>query len=143
MKKKLSLLVAISAILSDGTLAKIEVFNPWISPSTGDNALLFMKVVNTSNKPDELLTAHTLIASRTELHSDLYEQGKKVVQRVGYIFIPPEGNMVLTPDNHHIKLINVNRPLKDGDNVNVTLKFKSGENVNLIVPVKSEANRAD
>ena len=138
MKKKLSLLFVISATLNSSAFAKIEVLNPWIRPSTGENATLFMEVINTSDKPDELVNARTKTASNTELHSDIKEGGKKIVQRVNFIAIPPKGNAVLDPQGRHIELQKINRPLKEGDRVDVTLWFKNGENVNLSVPVKNE-----
>lgn len=138
MKKKLSLLFVISATLNSSAFAKIEVVNPWIRPSTGENATLFMEVINTSDKPDELINVGTKTASFTEFHSDIKEDGKKVVQRVNFITIPPKGNTVLDPQSRHIKLEKINRLLKTGDRVDVTLWFKNGENVNLSVPVKNE-----
>lgn len=138
MKKKGSLLFVISVTLNSSTFANIEVLNPWIRPSTGENATLFMEVVNTSDKPDELVNARTKTASSTELCSDIKEGNKKSVQKVNFITIPPKGNTVLDPQGRHIELQKINRPLKAGDKVDVTLWFKNGENVNISVPVKNE-----
>ena len=97
-----------------------------------------MEVVNTSNKPDELLNVGTQTASSIAFHSDIKEDGKKIVQNVSFITIPPKGNTILDPQSRHIELQRINRPLKAGDRVDVTLWFKNGENVNLSVPVKNE-----
>lgn len=138
MRKKGSLLFLIGITLSSSVFAKIEVVNPWIRPSTGKNATLFMEVVNTSNTPDELVSVGTKTASSIEFHSDIKEDGKKIVQKVSFITIPPKGNTVLDPQGRHVELQKINRPLKAGDRVDVTLWFKNGENVNLSVPVKNE-----
>lgn len=138
MKKKLSLLLVMSVVLNGSAFAKIEVLNPWILPSAGENATLFMEVVNTSDKPDELVNANTKTASSTEFRSDIKEGDKKIEQRVNFITISPKGNTVLDPQGRHIELQKINRLLKEGDRVDVTLWFKNGENVNLSVPVKNE-----
>jgi len=136
--KKNSLFFAIGAILNASAFAKIEVDNPWILPSTGENATLFMRVVNTSNKPDELVNVDTPTASSIAFYSNIEEGGKKIVQNVNFITVPPRGNTVLDPQGRHIELQKINRPLKAGDRVDVTLWFKNGENINISVPVKSE-----
>ena len=45
--------------------------------------------------------------------------------------IPKKGETKLAPGGLHIMLMDLNKPLKDGDKVDLELKFSNGESIKL------------
>lgn len=43
------------------------------------------------------------------------------------IDVPKNGEVMLAPGGLHVMLIDLNKPLKDGDKVDLELKFSNGE----------------
>jgi terC protein len=41
--------------------------------------------------------------------------------------VPKNGEVMLAPGGLHVMLIDLNKPLKDGDKVDLELKFSNGE----------------
>lgn len=137
MKKQFIFLLFAGLALSSETLADIEILNPWIRATTGSNAVLFMKIVNTSDTSDKLISAQSNISQRVEFHTHEEQKGAMHMARVGFIEVPEDGNKLLTSGGLHLMLIKVNRPLKPGDSAEVTLTFENQGNVQFLAPVKA------
>jgi copper(I)-binding protein len=130
------LLFILALTLGSTTLAKIEIQNPWVKPSKGPNTSLFMKIINTGDKPNRLVDVQDNASLLVEFHENTKTQGKLYTTSVNYFAIPPKGNMQFNPGESHIMLENINRTLKVGDVVQMTLFFSDGQKINLNVPVK-------
>ncbi len=137
MKKQFAFLLSIGLALSSTAFANIEILNPWIRATTGSNAVLFMKIVNTSDAPDKLVSAQSNISQRVEFHGHEEKEGAMNMRKVGFIEVPQKGNKLLTSGGIHLMLIKVNRPLKPGDSAEVTLSFENQGNVQFLAPVKA------
>jgi copper(I)-binding protein len=146
MKIKIALLLASLVSLAPTAFAEkpqikkaqgLQIVDPWIQATTDQNALLFLKIANPSNKPDELIDVTTNSSVRSELQAPEVDNSVTYVKKVGFIMIPPKGNKLLEPGGNHIMLMQLNRHLAPGDSVEVTFKFKDAGNIQYLVPVRS------
>jgi copper(I)-binding protein len=126
-------------ILTFPAFADILIENPWIRASTGPNAALFMKLINTSSKPEKLINAQIEKCSYTELHTHLENEGIFRMVEVDSIDIPGSGENELKPGGQHVMLMKIHAPLQEGDHVPVILSFQDGPPLQLIAHVKTSA----
>lgn len=116
----------------------IEILDAWVRPATkGGNTALFMKVVNTSNTPDELISAHSDVSTHVEFHTHEDDNGVMRMKKIGCMPIPPHGNIDLKQGGEHVMLMNISRPLEEGHFINVTLNFKNSPAVVFTPHVKA------
>jgi copper(I)-binding protein len=137
MKKKISLLLTIFLAFGSAAFAGVEIIDPWVRASTSPNTALYVKIINTSPTPDKLINVTTNDSVRSELHSHEENNGVMQMKKVGFIEIPSKGNTVLESGKHHIMLMQLNRPLQDGDNVAVIFHFEQAGAVEHTVPVRA------
>ncbi len=125
-----------SILLAGLSLAqpKIEVRDAWVRevPPTSKMSAAYMVIENKGNQPDKLVGASNNASEITELHETV---GGKM-RRVKDIEIPANGKAELKPGGLHIMLINLKKPLKEGDTVELTLKFEKSGEIKVQAPVK-------
>jgi periplasmic copper chaperone A len=121
------------------SFAEIQIQDPWVRASTGPNAALFMKITNTSQTPAQLIGAQVGTCDRCELHTHVENNGIFRMVEVESFEIPARGHQELKPGEHHVMLMKIREPLKEGDMVPVTLTFAGGERVEVTAPVKASA----
>jgi Uncharacterized protein conserved in bacteria len=127
-----------------GKAAIIEVQDPRISlemprvrvAQAKQNSAGFIKITNKAEQELRLLKAETDAASVVELHISTEENGVHKMRPVEYIRLVPQETVELKSGSYHIMLLNLKRPLKEGEEVPVTLYFSEGAPVTLNFPVK-------
>ena len=97
----------------------------------------FMRLVNSGDKPVTVVAAKTGAAERAEIHAHRHHNGMMSMQQVDRIQVPANGEFLLAPGAHHLMLINLLAPLKDGDNVQLELVLDNGQSVTQQLPVRS------
>jgi copper(I)-binding protein len=138
----LGMLVAAGALAAD----PIKVDNAWIrtvAPGTTVSAIY----MNATALVDlTLVGVETPIAAKAELHESNYKDGVKKMRAVKKLEIPAGKIANMEPGGFHVMLFDVNRELKDSEQVPVTLLLetkgvKSKVTINAevrFVPVKHE-----
>jgi copper(I)-binding protein len=91
--------------------------------------------MNIQGGPDRLIGASCDIAGQVELHETAMDGGVVSMRPVGGILINPGIATRLAPGGLHVMLMDLKRPLKDGDNVTLTLTFERAGKRTVIVPV--------
>jgi len=91
--------------------------------------------MNIQGGPDRLVGASTDVAAHADLHETAMEGGVMSMRPVGGILINPGIATRLAPGGLHIMLIDLKRPLKEGDNITLTLTFERAGKRTVIVPV--------
>jgi copper(I)-binding protein len=115
------------AARSAETIAITEV---WLRPAlvAGGAGAAFAIVKNAGNAADKIVAAKTSAAGTVELHTHTSKGGVMQMRRVDAIDVPANGTVELAPGGFHVMLMDMKKPLKDGDSVPLTLVFeKSGE----------------
>ncbi len=113
---------------------KIEVKDAWVRevPPTSKMSAAYMIIENKGKEADRLVDASNNVSEITELHETV--EGR--MRRVKAIEIPAGGKVELKPGGLHIMLINLKKPLKEGDTVELTLKFEKSGEVKVQAPVR-------
>jgi copper(I)-binding protein len=105
-------------------------------PPSAHTGALFVSIHNQGGK-DHLVSAHTDIADKTELHTHVHEGGLMKMQQVEQIEVPAGATLELAPGGYHIMLIGLREPLREGMRFPVRLKFAVAGSVELEAEVKS------
>ena len=146
MKRRHVLLVAWAAMCAGGVLAHdfkagdLRIDHPYATPSRpgmSTGSVYFRGIRNTGSVPDRLLSARTPAAASVEIHRmQMVKGGQGEVMQmraVPSLEILAGATVAMkhgTPDGHHLMLIGLKAPLKDGDRFPVTLTFeKAGTHV--------------
>ncbi len=128
--------VLAGVMLSSVVLAgpKIEVKDAWVRevPPTSKMSAAYMVIENKGDEADRLVDASNNASKITEIHETV--EGK--MRRVKAIEVPAGKSVELKPGGYHIMLINLEKPLKEGDKVDITLKFEKSGEIKLSAPVK-------
>lgn len=134
------MLAAASLFVSSLALAQVSVSDPWIRATVPaqKTAGAFMQLE--SGKPVRLVAVTTPVAGRVEIHQMAMQGQTMRMRAVDGIDLPARQPVNLASGGYHIMLFDLNRQLKDGEQVPMTLSFVDAnhkrENVTVQVPVK-------
>lgn len=108
----------------------LRIDHPYATPSRpglSTGAVYFRGIRNTGQVPDRLLAASTPVAGRVEIHR-MQMQGDVMRMRAVPSLDIAAGTTVRMkhgmPDGHHLMLLDLKKPLQDGDRFPVTLTFE-------------------
>jgi len=89
----------------------ITINNAWIRTSAmGSNTALFFEVVNSSDKPDTLLSAESKLAKAVEVHETFKRENDMMgMRKVKFVVIPPNNTIKFKPRDLHVMLINLTK----------------------------------
>jgi copper(I)-binding protein len=125
-----SVIVAFSlcAVLVAGPPARgaepVAVSNAWVrTPAPGQKvAGAYMELVSGSDSA--LVGVDSPAAARVELHTMKLDAGVMKMRQVERIDLPAKQAVKLAPGGMHIMLVDLRRPLKEGDTVPLTLTIR-------------------
>ncbi len=128
-------------ILYGTSLAKpdIQIQDPWIRevPPVSKMSALFMKIVNRGDTEDVLLKVKTDASKFAEIHRMVMEGQMMKMRKLDFLKLPPQEIVELKPGGIHIMLIELTKPLKEGQKVKVELFFKRSGKIVIQAPVKA------
>ncbi|MGR5065101.1 copper chaperone PCu(A)C [Photobacterium sp. DNB22_13_2] len=116
----------------------LHITHPWSKqvPPTSQVAAAFFNIMNQSNNSDELISASSPIAGKTELHAHMHEDGMMKMREVGKIDIPANDSQALKPGGYHIMFFNLKEVPQLGESFPLTLNFKHAGTVKVEVKVE-------
>ena len=108
--------------------AGVTVENAWVRvmPPGARASAAFMTLKNSDDKPHALVRARSDVARLVELHTHIHDNGVMRMRPVARIEIPAGGSVALAPGGYHIMLIDLQRPIRDGDHVALELELADG-----------------
>ena len=118
------------AFFAGSAWAQVEIEKPWIRATApgAKTAAGYMTLRNKSPQPDRLVGGASELAAKVETHVHLKDGEILRMREVKGYDIPARGSFELKPGGAHLMLVDINRPLKEGDKVPVTLRFeRAGE----------------
>lgn len=140
MKKIILAMLVAASMAAPAALAQIAVREAWIRatvPSARSSAL-YLQI--TSKQDAQLVAVRTSVSATAEIHQMTMEGQMMRMHAVDTIALPAGKTVDLAAAGYHIMLMNLKRPLKEGETVPVTLVFrkpgKGSDNVALEVAVK-------
>ena len=105
------------------------------TPAGAKTGAAYVKIENTGDTPDQLLSVASDIAAKTEVHQMTMENDMMKMGPAGVIDIPPHGVVELKPHGLHIMMMGLKKPLTEGDTFPVTLTFAKAGKVDLQIVV--------
>lgn len=137
-------LVLAAAMLGVGALAGadsgtgLQVEEPWVRevPEVSTMTAGYLRLVNRSERPRQLVAARAERFPRVELHESLDVDGVARMEQREHIDIPAQSVVELAPGGLHLMLMQRQGPApSEGDRLQLTLIFADGEEQTLEVPV--------
>ena len=140
INRRLLALVLLS--LSFSALAELTIEDGYVRglPPGQPTTAAFMRLVNSGDQ-DVLITAAASNGSTAaEVHSHKHNNGMMSMEKVDQITVPAKGEFVLAPGKYHLMLINLTKPLREGDEVIIQLFNGDVELTSATLPVRSVLN---
>ena len=114
----------------DFKLGPLLIDHPYATPSpTGaaNGAAYLLGIRNTGDQPDRLVGASTPVARVVEIHRSAVDANQVMRMRaIDGIDVPPKAELQLRHDGEfHLMLIDLKRPLSEGDRFRMTLRFQN------------------
>jgi copper(I)-binding protein len=103
----------------------------------------YLTIENKGKSPDRLLSGSTAVAKNIEVHQMAVDNGVMTMRAVeGGLAIEPGKTVTFAPGGHHLMLLGLKAPLKQGEQVPVTLKFEHAGAVKVAFEVQSVGAQA-
>lgn len=117
----------------------VSVSSGWVKlPAPGETmALAFANVDNPTMYDIYLVTATADIAGKVEFR-EMGQGGDAKAQPVKELTVPAYGSVLMSPKGVHLVLIDLKRPLKEGDTVSLTFTNEMGEKFRVSAVVRKE-----
>ena len=113
------------------------------TPSGAKVAGGYLTIENKGAAADRLVGGSGDIAGRVEIHEMAMDGGVMTMRPVEKgIVIDPGKTVKLAPGGHHLMLMDLKAPLKQGDRVPVTLQFEKAGQVNVSLDVQGVGAKA-
>lgn len=132
------LLIASAAMAQHGGSGAVHVMSAWSPalPPVSENGAVYLTLKNYGDAPDRLVGAWSPVAAQVEIHGHTMEGGLMSMRRVNSLPLNPGEYFKLEPGGHHLMLIGLKRPLKDGDQIGLTLQFEKASALEVMVTVE-------
>ena len=117
-------------LVAGSAWSQVEVSDAWIRATAPGQKIAagYMTIRNKSAQPERLVGGSSQAAAKLETHVSIKDGDIMRMREVKAYDIPAKGTFELKPNGSHLMLVDLKRPLKEGDKVPVVLKFeKSGE----------------
>ena len=117
--------------------AQVSAEHPWTraTPPGAKIAAGFMQL-KSAGAADRVIGATSPVAGRVEMHVTIREGEVMRMREVQSFEVPAAGTFELKPGGAHLMLVDLKRPLKQGEKVPLTLKLERGGELKLELPVE-------
>jgi copper(I)-binding protein len=135
----LAALLALAGVALAG--GHMEVSGAWArsTPPVSDVGAAYLRIHNAGDDKDRLLGVSSPVAERTEMHTTTSEGGMMKMRPLGAVDIEPGAEVSFHPGGHHLMLVGLKHPLKEGDRFPLTLTFEHAGTVRVDVEVRGMA----
>lgn len=128
----------LSVSAHDYKLGALKIEHPW-TRATPPGAKVgggFLTIENSGSQPDRLLGGTTAVAGQVQVHEMSVVDGvMRMRQLAGGLEIPGNGRIELKPGSFHLMLMDLRRPLKQGERVPITLRFERSGSIEIELEV--------
>lgn len=122
------------------TVGKLAIEGAWARPTPEGSTISagYVKITNSGDSPDVLVSVSTPAANSAELHESAMTADGIMTMRplANGLEIKPGATAELKPGGAHIMLLGIKEPLKEGQNVPVKLTFKNAGAVDVTFAVR-------
>lgn len=144
--KKLCIALVAAAGMAGAAHAQVEVKGAWVRGMVENQKATGAFMTITSQAPARLVAAQTSAAKVVEIHQTTMEGGVARMRPVQVVELPAGKAVELKPGGYHVMLMQLPRPLKEGETVALTLVVESKdgkrESIAVQAPVRPLAGAA-
>lgn len=130
----LGLFLSVASLMASSVMVKDAYVRA--TPPNMPNSAAFMLVMNNSANDLEIVGVKSNIAKNVELHKHEMIDGMMKMSQVKKIDLKSKSHVIFKPGSFHVMLLGLNKPLKEGENVNLTLVLSNGKEIKINAPVK-------
>jgi copper(I)-binding protein len=131
----------LAVVLAPGAAVagNVDVFDAWARASTGlsRSGAAFVTIFNGSSKPDRLLSVRSDTSDKAEIHTHTMDGSIMKMRRVDSVELSAGATVRFEPGGYHVMLLDLHRPLKEGESIALTLDFEKAGQIEVSVPVVS------
>jgi hypothetical protein len=119
--------------------AQVSVEQPWsrATPPGAQIGVGFMRLKNAGSAAARVVGASSPVAGRVEMHVTTRDGDVMRMRQVESFDVPAGGAFELKPGGAHLMLMDLQRPLQQGERVPLTLKLESGGVLEVELPVEA------
>lgn len=148
---KTVLCLALTALIVAGTHSgpshagnqhKIHITDAWARVTLGKiaNSAAYFSIDNSGTNDDRLIDARGDISDKIELHTHIRDGDIMRMRRLDTgVAVPAGKSVAFAPGGHHVMLIGVKSPLKEGNTFALTLVFEKAGTIVVDIPIKRSA----
>ena len=111
-------------------------------PPTQKNTAAFFTLTNPGSEPLSVRAGSSSVAQLLEIHSHGQHNGMAGMRREDSVTLAAGQQLSFQPGGYHLMLINLTRPLRDGDRVQFSLIDDRGAEYQIEAPVRSVLKEA-
>jgi copper(I)-binding protein len=106
----------------------VVVTNAWVRvmPPVQKNTAAYMTIENKTDKEFILKSVATDVAGEVQMHLMEHINGMMKMRKVDEISVPAQNQVELKPGGFHLMLLNLIKPIKEGDVISIVLRFQGG-----------------
>ncbi|CAA0078461.1 Uncharacterised protein [BD1-7 clade bacterium] len=119
------LLISLVSVGAFAVADGVQVNDAWVRglPPGQPVTAAFLSLHNTGDSVVSLEQVSSPVAKRVELHSHAMVDGTMQMRKVEQLSLQPDETLVLAPGGYHLMLFGLQRPLRDGEEVQLNLCF--------------------
>ena len=137
----LVLVIALGGGASAGehTPGDLSIDRPWsfALPPVSPNGAAYLRIENRGQASDRLVSVHSPIADRAEIHTHEMDGGVMTMRRVYWVEAPAQGEVTFEPGGLHVMLLGLKEPLVAGERYPLVLEFEKAGTIEVSVEITS------
>ena len=116
----------------------ISIAGPWSFelPPVAPNGAAYFRIENRGQASDRLVSAHSPIADRAEVHAHEMDGGMMTMRRVHAVEVPAQGEVAFEPGGLHVMLLGLKKPLVAGERFPLALGFEKAGTIEVPVEIR-------
>ncbi|MGB2933585.1 MAG: copper chaperone PCu(A)C [Methyloceanibacter sp.] len=133
------------ALAGEFRAGAISVEQPWsrATPGGAKVAAGYLTIKNDAATPDRLVSAKVEVAGRAEIHEMSMSDGVMRMRPLPEgLVVPANGSVALAPGSSHLMLLDLKRPLQDGETFSGTVTFEKAGTLDVIFDVRGMGAKA-
>ena len=97
----------------------------------------FFTIENRGQGADKLVRASSPVSASAEIHTMAMEGNVMRMRAIPFLEVPARSTVAFRPGGYHLMLLDLKRPLKQGEKVPVTLTFEKAGSIDIELEVES------
>lgn len=130
----LMLFAALPASAHDYKIGPLEIAHPWLrmTPAGAKVGGGYLVIENEGTAPDRLISATSEVSDRVEIHEMSVKDGIMTMRMLpDGVEVPAKGKVALAPGGYHLMMMDLKKPLVQGERFKGTLTFAKAGTVNV------------